>query len=76
MDFIVEIYYYKFKCNIKDVIKLEKENVIRFIKESFLRSNAEKQKKLQELLNSVLEMDDNKIDEQFYYKIINQVNNL
>ena len=55
---------------------MEKENVIRFIKESFLRSNAEKQKKLQELLNSVLEMDDNKIDEQFYYKIINQVNNL
>ena len=58
------------------MIKLEKENVIRFIKESFLGSNAEKQKKLQELLNSVLEMDDNKIDEQFYYKIINQVNNL
>ena len=58
------------------MIKLEKENVIRFIKESFLRSNSEKQKKLQELLNSVLEMDDNKIDEQFYYKIINQVNNL
>ena len=74
MDFIVEIYYYKFKCNIKDVIKLEKENVIRFIKESFLGSNAEKQKKLQELLNSVLEMDDNKINEQFYYKIINQEN--
>ena len=58
------------------MIKLEKENVIRFIKESFLGSNAEKQKKLQELLNSVLEMDDNKINEQFYYKIINQVNNL
>ena len=58
------------------MIKLEKENVIRFIKESFWESNAEKQKKLQELLNSVLEMDDNKIDEQFYYKIINQVNNL
>ena len=55
---------------------MEKENVIRFIKESFLESNAEKQKKLQEILNSVLEMDDNKIDEQFYYKIINQVNNL
>ena len=58
------------------MIKLEKENVIRFIKESFLGSNAEKQKKLQEILNSVLEMDENKIDEQFYYKIINQVNNL
>ena len=58
------------------MIKLEKENVIRFIKESFLGNNAEKQKKLQELLNSVLEMDDNKINEQFYYKIINQVNNL
>ena len=72
----MEIYYYKFKCNIKDVIKLEKENVIRFIKESFLGSNSEKQKKLQEILNSVLEMDENKIDEQFYYKIINQVNNL
>lgn len=72
----MEIYYYKFKCNIKDVIKLEKENVIRFIKESFLGSNAEKQKKLQEILNSVLKMDENKIDEQFYYKIINQVNNL
>ena len=55
---------------------MEKENVIRFIKESFLGSNAEKQKKLQEILNSVLEIDDNKIDEQFYYKIINQVNNL
>lgn len=55
---------------------MEKENVIRFIKESFLGSNAEKKKKLQEILNSVLEMDDNKIDEQFYYKIINQVNNL
>lgn len=72
----MEIYYYKFKCNIKDVIKLEKESVIRFIKESFLGSNAEKQKKLQELLNSVLEMDEDKIDEQFYDKIINQVNNL
>lgn len=58
------------------MIKLEKENVIRFIKESFLGSNAEKQKKLQELLNSVLEMDEDKIDEQFYDKIINQVNNL
>lgn len=58
------------------MIKLEKENVIRFIKESFLGSNAEKQKKLQVLLNSVLEMDEDKIDEQFYYKIINQVNNL
>ena len=56
--------------------KLEKENVVRFIKESFLNCSAEKQKKLQELLNSVLEMDENKIDEQFYEKIINQVNNL
>lgn len=58
------------------MIKLEKEDVIRFIKESFLGSNAEKQKKLQELLNSVLEMDEDKIDDQFYYKTINQVNNL
>nr|DAL58561.1 MAG TPA_asm: hypothetical protein [Caudoviricetes sp.] len=58
------------------MIKLEKENVIRFIKESFLGCNAEKQKKLQEMLNSVLEMDEDKIDEQFYEKIINQVNNL
>ena len=55
---------------------MEKEDVIRFIKESFLGSNAEKQKKLQELLNSVLEMDEDKIDDQFYYKTINQVNNL
>lgn len=55
---------------------MEKESVIRFIKESFLGSNAEKQKQLQELLNSVLEMDEDKIDEQFYDKIINQVNNL
>lgn len=55
---------------------MEKENVVRFIKESFLGSTADKQKKLQELLNSVLEMDEDKIDEQFYVKIINQVNNL
>lgn len=53
---------------------MEKENVIQFIKESFLScTSTKKQKKLQELLNYVLEMDENKIDEKFYLKIINQV---
>lgn len=54
----------------------EKEKSIRFIKEYFLNCDSSKQKKLQELLKTVIETDKNEIDSNFYSNIIKKVTEL
>lgn len=54
----------------------EKENAIRFIKEYFLNCDSSKQKKLQELLKSVIDTDEEEIDSNFYSNIVKKVTEL